>query len=70
MDISQIKFTNTIRQWYPEPVTYQHWSTGEDITANYFQIASEIFTLLYMLHDYDDDTTLTSLCDELGVDYE
>lgn len=58
------------REWYPEPVTYRHWNTGEEITANWFDIASEMFTLLYMLRDYDDDTTLASLCDELGVEYE
>lgn len=58
------------KSWYPSPVTYKHWKTGEEMTKNYFQIASEIFTLLYMLRDYDDDTTLASLCDELGVDYD
>lgn len=70
MGISQIKFTNTIRQWYPSPVTYQHWNTGEELTKSYFEIASEMFTLLYMLRDYGDETTLASLCDELGVDYD
>lgn len=58
------------RTWYPEPVTYKHWNTGEEITKNYFEIASEMFTLLYMLRDYDDVTTLASLCDELGVEYD
>lgn len=58
------------KDWYPSPVTYKHWSTGEELTKNYFQIASEMFTLLYMLRDYDDQTTLQSLCDELGVMYD
>ena len=61
---------DTYKTWYGTPVEYLHWNTGEEITASYFDIASEMFTLLYMLRDYDDNTTLSSLCDELDVKVE
>lgn len=59
----------TYKKWYPEPVTYKHWKTGEELTKDYFQIASEIFTLLWMLRDFGDTTTLGSLCEEIGVEH-
>ncbi len=58
------------KKWYPNPVTYDHWDTGEEIVADYFDIASEMFLLLYMHRDYNDPTTLESMCKDLGVEYD
>lgn len=58
------------KKWYPKPVTYKHWETEEELTKDYFDIASEMFLLLYMHRDYNDPTTLESLCKDLGVEYE
>lgn len=54
-------------EWYPEPVTYPHCNGSGDITKDYFEIASEMFTLLYMLRSRGDDRTLTDVCEQLGL---
>lgn len=57
------------KKWYPEPVTYPHWKTGESITKDWLELASEYFKLAYMLKSLDDDTSLIKLLNENKVEY-
>lgn len=58
------------KQWYPEDVIYNHWETQEEIITNWFGIASEVFTLLYMKRTVDDETTLEDYLESYGVNYD
>jgi hypothetical protein len=57
------------KEWYPEEFTYNHWNTGEEITADWLAIASEIFLLLYMKRQENDPTTFKSILDLYKVKY-
>lgn len=52
------------KEYYPEPVTYNHWKTGEEITKDWMEIALEIGTLLWMKRSEDDVFTLQRIREE------
>lgn len=57
------------KEFYPEPVTYKHWSTGEELTRNWLQIAEEIFALVWMKRSENDNMTFERLLKIYKVDY-
>jgi hypothetical protein len=58
---------DTYKEWYPEPVTYEHWETGEELTKDWLQIAEEMFVLLWMRRFPKDSTTFYKLMKEYRV---
>jgi hypothetical protein len=57
------------KKMYPEPVTYNHCYTGEEITKDWLGLANEYFTLAYMKRTEDDNTTFTKLLEENNIEY-
>lgn len=76
----KLKDTNTMKEglevmvemykeMYPEPVTYNHCYTDEEVTKDWLGLANEYFTLAYMKRTEDDDTTFTKLLEENNIEY-
>ena len=55
-------------EWYPEGVKFKSW-TGEEVELTTVEWMNRIWTMLYMMKSYDDDTTFTGICDRMGVKY-
>jgi len=60
---------NKYKEWYPEPIEYEHCFTGEKLEGTWLSLASEFFILLYMRETEDDDTTFTKLLKENNIEY-
>jgi hypothetical protein len=58
------------KTWYPAPVKYKHWKTGQALKKDWLEISEEIFALLWMKRSLEDDMTFKKLCDKYGVEYE
>jgi hypothetical protein len=58
------------KKMYPEPVTYNHCITGEEITKDWLELANEYFTLAYMKRSESDQTTFTWLLEEYKIEYK
>lgn len=60
---------NIYKELYPwESFEYNHWQTGEKITATWKDVVQEIFMCAYMLRCENDPTTFESLCKRVGVE--
>ena len=59
---------NKYKDWYPEPVEYEHWDTGEKITKNYLEVMDEMGKLLWMKRSPDDEFSINRVIDRLGIE--
>jgi hypothetical protein len=53
------------KDWYPSPVKYLTWN-GEEVSKDWKGILDMYFKCAYMLRQYDDETTFSSLWREFG----
>ena len=58
------------KEWYPEPFTYPHAYTGEEMIGTWHNMFNEYYMLARMKRTLDDCATGYDLLEALGVDYE